>query len=179
MISLDQVLLLEEKVESAVEKIQQLEAENDALRNKCSELTNALSAKSEQLKAYESDQQKIESGIIKAIDRLNSIENSVLKGAGATAAAATVAAPAAAKKPEPVQQAPAKTEPAPAPEAPVEPQMNFDSMDTVEEVAEEAVDEDLPPTEPDFVEEPVDEPVEDAGEEGDGESTDNLGFDIF
>ena len=179
MISLEQVLLLEQKVESAVEKIQQLEAENDALRNKCSELTNALSAKSEQLKAYESDQQKIESGIIKAIDRLNSIENSVLKGAGATAAAATVAAPAAAKKPEPVQQAPAKTEPAPAPEAPVEPQMNFDSMDTVEEVAEEAVDEDLPPTEPDFVEEPVDEPVEDAGEEGDGESTDNLGFDIF
>ncbi|MBO7136608.1 MAG: cell division protein ZapB [Spirochaetaceae bacterium] len=179
MISLEQVLLLEQKVESAVEKIQQLEAENDALRNKCSELTNALSAKSEQLKAYESDQQKIESGIIKAIDRLNSIENSVLKGAGTTAAAATVAAPAAAKKPEPVQQAPAKTEPAPAPEAPVEPQMNFDSMDTVEEVAEEAVDEDLPPTEPDFVEEPVDEPVEDAGEEGDGESTDNLGFDIF
>ena len=179
MISLEQVLLLEQKVESAVEKIQQLEAENDALRNKCSELTNALSAKSEQLKAYESDQQKIESGIIKAIDRLNSIENSVLKGAGATAAAATVAAPAAAKKPEPVQQAPAKPEPAPAPEAPVEPQMNFDSMDTVEEVAEEAVDEDLPPTEPDFVEEPVDEPVEDAGEEGDGESTDNLGFDIF
>lgn len=179
MISLEQVLLLEQKVESAVEKIQQLEAENDALRNKCSELTNALSAKSEQLKAYESDQQKIESGIIKAIDRLNSIENSVLKGAGATAAAATVAAPAAVKKPEPVQQAPAKPEPAPAPEAPVEPQMNFDSMDTVEEVAEEAVDEDLPPTEPDFVEEPVDEPVEDAGEEGDGESTDNLGFDIF
>ena len=179
MISLEQVLLLEQKVESAVEKIQQLEAENDALRNKCSELTNALSAKTEQLKAYESEQQKIESGIIKAIDRLNSIENSVLKGAGATAAAATVAAPAAAKKPEPVQQAPAKPEPAPAPEAPVEPQMNFDSMDTVEEVAEEAVDEDLPPTEPDFVEEPVDEPVEDAGEEGDGESTDNLGFDIF
>ena len=173
MISLEQVLLLEQKVESAVEKIQQLEAENDALRNKCSELTNALSAKSEQLKAYESDQQKIESGIIKAIDRLNSIENSVLKGAGATAAAATVAAPAAAKKPEPVQQAPAKTEPAPAPEAPVEPQMNFDSMDTVEEVAEEAVDEDLPPTEPDFIE----EPVEDSTEEG--EQTDNLGFDIF
>ena len=174
MISLEQVLLLEQKVESAVEKIQQLEAENDALRNKCSELTNALSAKSEQLKAYESDQQKIESGIIKAIDRLNSIENSVLKAAGTTAAAATVE-----KKPEPVQQAPAKAEPAPAPEAPVEPQMNFDSMDTVEEPVEEIVDEDLPPTEPDFVEEPVDEPVEESTEEGDGEAADNLGFDIF
>ena len=176
MISLEQVLLLEQKVESAVEKIQQLEAENDALRNKCSELTNALSAKSEQLKAYESDQQKIESGIIKAIDRLNSIENSVLKAAGTTAAAATVAAPAVEKKPAPVQQAPAKPEPA---SAPVEPQMNFDSMDTVEEPVEEIVDEDLPPTEPDFVEEPVDEPVEEAGEESDGEAADNLGFDIF
>ena len=44
MISLDQVLLLEQKVESAVAKIQQLEGENAALRNKCSELTNALSA---------------------------------------------------------------------------------------------------------------------------------------
>ena len=77
MISLDQVYLLEQKVESAVEKIQQLQAENDALRNKCTELTNALSAKSEQLSSFESDQSQIESGIKKALDRLNSIENSV------------------------------------------------------------------------------------------------------
>lgn len=81
MISLDQVYLLEQKVESAVEKIQQLQAENDALRNKCTELTNALSAKSEQLSNFESDQSQIESGIKKALDRLNSIENSVLKTA--------------------------------------------------------------------------------------------------
>lgn len=82
MISLDQVYLLEQKVESAVAKIQQLEAENDALRNKCTELTNALSAKSEQLSSFEQDQSQIESGILKALDRLNSIENSVLKAAG-------------------------------------------------------------------------------------------------
>ncbi len=82
MISLDQVLLLEQKVESAVAKIAQLQAENDALRSKCSELTNALSSKSEQLSSFESDQSKIESGILKALDRLNSIENSVLKAAG-------------------------------------------------------------------------------------------------
>ena len=82
MITLDQVLLLEQKVESAVAKIQQLEAENDALRNKCSELTNALSAKSEQLSSFETDQNKIEQGIRKALDRLNTIENSVLKAAG-------------------------------------------------------------------------------------------------
>ena len=59
MITLDQVLLLEQKVESAVAKIQQLEAENDALRSKCTELTNALSAKSEQLSSFETDQNKI------------------------------------------------------------------------------------------------------------------------
>ena len=68
MTMLDQVLLLEEKVESAVAKIQQLEAENAALRNKCSELTNALSSKTEQLTNFTSDQNKIESGIQKALD---------------------------------------------------------------------------------------------------------------
>lgn len=81
MISLDQVILLEKKVESAVAKIQQLKAENDALRSKCSELTNALSAKSEQLSSFVNDQSQIENGIKKALDRLNSIENSVLKSA--------------------------------------------------------------------------------------------------
>ena len=175
MISLEQVLLLEQKVESAVEKIQQLEAENDALRNKCSELTNALSAKSEQLKAYESDQQKIESGIIKAIDRLNSIENSVLKGAGQPAAKPEPQAPAEPAVP-PVPPVPQEPEVPPAPETPVEPnKMNFDSMDTVEEapfeeeINEEVVSEDI--------DEVIEEPVDDAGE--DSESADNLGFDIF
>ena len=179
MISLDQILLLEQKVESAVEKIQQLEAENDALRNKCSELTNALSERTEQLTAYESEQSKIESGIIKAIDRLNSIENSVLKAAGTTAAAvaAKPAEPPIPPEPSvpPVPPVPPVTPAPEEPEAPVGPQttMNFDSMDTVEEPAEEIVEEDLPQTEPDFVE----EPVEDSAEEG--EQTDNLGFDIF
>jgi len=79
MISLDQVILLEQKVESAVAKIQQLKQENDALRRQCLELTNALSAKSEQLSSFEIDQNQIEDGIKKALDRLNSIENSVLK----------------------------------------------------------------------------------------------------
>ena len=49
MITFDQILLLQEKIESAANKIKQLQAENDALRSKCAELTNALSSKSEQL----------------------------------------------------------------------------------------------------------------------------------
>jgi len=86
MISLDQILLLERKVESAVEKISQLQSENDALRTKCAELTNALADKSERLSSIEQDQSKIENGILKALDRLNSIENSVLRAGSAASA---------------------------------------------------------------------------------------------
>lgn len=78
MISLDQILVLEKKVESAVNKITQLQAENDALRSKCAELTNALSSKSEQLSSFEQDQGLIESKIVNLINRFNNIENSVL-----------------------------------------------------------------------------------------------------
>ena len=173
MISLDQVYLLEQKVESAVEKIQQLQAENDALRNKCTELTNALSAKSEQLSNFESDQSQIETGIKKALDRLNSIENSVLKTATQINQAAQAAKPAAqetvAPKPAPVQPAPA-AEPAPAPQAetaPVEESApvqapSFDTMDTVPETNVEENFEG---------EEDIDAPEDD--------NHDGLGFDIF
>lgn len=180
MISLDQVYLLEQKVESAVEKIQQLQAENDALRNKCTELTNALSAKSEQLSNFESDQSQIETGIKKALDRLNSIENSVLKTAtqinqAAQAAKTAAPAPQAAVKEE--AAAPVQSAPVTAP--------SFDTMDTVpqtEEAEEEPVEkepENIPeevytPDTPDESfegEEDIDAPEED--------NHDGLGFDIF
>lgn len=95
MISLDQVLLLEEKVESAVSKIEQLNAENAALRRKCAELTNALSAKTEQFSTFQTDQDKIEAGILKALERLNTVENAI--HTAATASTAQAAQPA---KPE-------------------------------------------------------------------------------
>lgn len=78
MISLDQILLLQQKVESAVGKISQLQAENDALSAKCSELTESLARKTEQLSQFERDQNKIEGGILKALEKLNTIENSIL-----------------------------------------------------------------------------------------------------
>ena len=82
MISIDQVLLLEEKVESAVKKIEQLNAENAALRRKCAELSNAFNAKSEQFSTFQNDQSKIEEGILKALSRLNAVENVVLQATG-------------------------------------------------------------------------------------------------
>ena len=84
MISLDQILVLEKKVESAVNKITQLQAENDALRSKCAELTNARSSKSEQLSSFEQDQGLIESKIVNLINRFNNIENSVLDVIGSS-----------------------------------------------------------------------------------------------
>lgn len=85
MISLDQVLQLEEKVESAVKKIEQLNVENAALRRKCAELTNALATKSEQFSSFQTDQSKIEEGILKALSRLNAVENVVLSAVNGAA----------------------------------------------------------------------------------------------
>lgn len=87
MISLDQVLLLQEKVETAVARIgslkaevAQLKSENDALRTKCTELTNSLTAKTEFISALEANQDKIEQGILNALSRLDSLEDAVTEG---------------------------------------------------------------------------------------------------
>ena len=174
MISLDQVYLLEQKVESAVEKIQQLQAENDALRKKCDELTNALSAKSEQLTSFESDQSQIENGIKKALDRLNSIENSVLKTASQNTQAAQAAKPA-------VQAAKPAAQPAPAPqaEAPVQSAPSFDTMENVpeEEVTVETADTPEQALTQNFVEDTFE--GEEETETPEDDNHDGLGFDIF
>ncbi len=160
MISLDQVYLLEQKVESAVAKIQQLQAENDALRSKCNELTNALSAKSEQLTSFESDQSQIENGIKKALDRLNSIENSVLRTA------------------EKINQAGQAAKAAPAPQAEAKPVQSAPSFETMEKVPEEEPAE--TPEEAltqNFVEDTFESEEETEAPEDDNH--DGLGFDIF
>ena len=169
MNTLDQVLLLEQKVESAVEKIQQLQAENDALRSKCAELTNALSAKSEQLSSFETDSSRIETGIQKALDRLNSIENSILK----TGSQVSTSTP-------PVNSTPT-----------VQVVQDFNSMDTIDETQTNAS---KAPVESNVIaeEEPVDssedsmddsiiedEPMEDEAFGDEDPQDEDLGFDIF
>ena len=180
MISLEQVMLLEKKIESAVEKIQQLQAENDALRKKCSELTNALSSKSEQLTSFETDQSQIESGILKALDRLNQIENSVLKVAGQAASTPAVNIQQTAEpvkmQAQPAQVTPVHTQPqnqVPAqPQAPVQPQgLNSQFIQTSSQNNFYTMN-DLPSQSPDA---DFSEPEIEAEEE----NSDNLGFDIF
>lgn len=168
MNTLDQVLLLEQKVESAVEKIQQLQAENDALRSKCAELTNALSAKSEQLSSFETDSSRIETGIQKALDRLNSIENSILK----TGSQVSTSTP-------PVNSTPT-----------VQVVQDFNSMDTIDETQtnaskapaesnvaeEEPVDSSNETMDDSIIE---DEPMEDEAFGDEDPQDEDLGFDIF
>ena len=169
MNTLDQVLLLEQKVESAVEKIQQLQAENDALRSKCAELTNALSAKSEQLSSFETDSSRIETGIQKALDRLNSIENSILK----TGSQVSTSTPQVNSTPT------------------VQVVQDFNSMDTIDETqtnaskapaesnvaAEEETLDSSDETMDDSIIE--DEPMEDEAFGDEDPQDEDLGFDIF
>ena len=100
MISVDQILLLQNKVESAVQKIEQLKSENDALRTKCSELTNALSEKTELLSGFMADEKKIEDGIMSALSRLSSVENALLDKAGAALSEAANVNPAPVAEPK-------------------------------------------------------------------------------
>ena len=118
MISFDQVLLLEEKVEGAVKKIEQLNAENAALRAKVAELSNALNAKSEQFSSFQTDQSKIEEGILKALSRLNAVENVVLQASGA---AQSISQPSSQNPSEtaPAQQAEPVAAPVAVEESPV------------------------------------------------------------
>lgn len=169
MNTLDQVLLLEQKVESAVEKIQQLQAENDALRSKCAELTNALSAKSEQLSSFETDSSRIETGIQKALDRLNSIENSILK----TGSQVPTSTP-------PVNSTPT-----------VQVVQDFNSMDTIDETqtnaskapveSNVAAEEETLDSSEDSMDDSIieDEPMEDEAFGDEDPQDEDLGFDIF
>lgn len=86
MISLDQVQLLEQKVETAVTRIAELQKENEFLREKFSELkvqndellrtNNELGAK---VSLYEQNQPLIEERILNALECLNNVEDAVLR----------------------------------------------------------------------------------------------------
>lgn len=164
MISLDQVELLEAKIESAVEKITQLQVENDALRNRVQELSNALSAKSEQLSLCEKDQAIIETGILKALNRLNSIENTVLKSAGSSTPAAAVSQPAAeavVPSSAPVVEEVSETVAEEALESEVQETIAEDpfNFQSESEVSESEVPEESPVMEEEIIDEEIDIPV--------------------
>ena len=85
MITLDQVQLLEKKVEAIVSKMNDIQRQNVALQEKNRDLIEKNSLLMQKISSFEADQNRIEQGILNALDRLNSMENSALKvGSSAT-----------------------------------------------------------------------------------------------
>ncbi len=137
MISVDTILLLQQKVESAVQKIEQLKSENDALRAERSELTKALSEKTELLSRFSADEKKIEDGILGALTRLDAVENAIIDSSGGFSNA----------------KAEAKVDPAPAVQAetqaaPVQEQASFTAPVQQEEAAAQSVESREPLVQP-------------------------------
>ena len=90
MITLDQIRILEQKVEEAVSLIQRLKQENKDLTAQCVAVEEEKSSLTERISAYEADQERIEQGIIQTLEKLNVIENSVLRVADYSQTAETV-----------------------------------------------------------------------------------------
>ncbi len=80
MLSLDQVRLLENRVEKAVGKIQSLDAENTRLRSQLSALQSHVSELESLVQGFKDDQGRIEEGILNALDRLSAFEDSMFSG---------------------------------------------------------------------------------------------------
>ncbi|MDR0785837.1 MAG: cell division protein ZapB [Treponema sp.] len=77
MSTLDNVKLLETKIEKAVEIIKQLTEENKKLRDKTVGLQEKINDLEFAVLSYKEDQQHIESGIQSVMDRLNQLDDSL------------------------------------------------------------------------------------------------------
>jgi len=79
MISLSQIQLLENKIEKTLKKIISLQSENAELAKKCASYEKTNAELTQRLAVFEENQGAIEKGIVHALERLNSVENSVLQ----------------------------------------------------------------------------------------------------
>lgn len=77
MLSLDQVRLLENRVQKAVGKITSLTDENARLRSQLSGLQTRVNELEGLVRSFKDDQGRIEEGILSALDRLSAFEDSV------------------------------------------------------------------------------------------------------
>ncbi len=77
MISLEQIKLLEQKVEQALKKIIVLQNNNTTLQTENEELKVEIELLKEQCERLEKDEEKIEQGILNVLDKLNNVEDTV------------------------------------------------------------------------------------------------------
>ena len=75
MLNLDQVRLLESKVERAVQMIKSLHTEKDSLKKEIEVRDKRISELEKLIVAFKDDQSKIEEGIINALNQLSAFED--------------------------------------------------------------------------------------------------------
>lgn len=77
MVNLDQIKLLESKVEKAVNLIKSLSEEKDSLKKEVEEKNKRISELENLIIILKDDQSKIEQGIVNALNHLSAFESSV------------------------------------------------------------------------------------------------------
>ena len=77
MLTLDQVKLLEDKVESLIAMVKSLYGERDALRDALQKKDKEIEELSEKVNAYEAEQTKIEERVVNALNQLDVFQSSV------------------------------------------------------------------------------------------------------
>jgi hypothetical protein len=78
MISLEQIRLLESRVEKAVVYIDLLQDENASLKQKLEGYEKRIQDLEVLVRGFQQDQGRIEEGILHALDRLNAFEDAIL-----------------------------------------------------------------------------------------------------
>lgn len=77
MIKLEQIQLLEKKIDNAVEVIELLKRENQALKNTLNKSQMKMGELENLLEQFKGEQNKIEAGIISALSKLDHLEDEV------------------------------------------------------------------------------------------------------
>lgn len=77
MVNLDQIKLLETKVEKAVNLIKSLSEEKDSLKREVEEKNKRISELENLIIVFKDDQSKIEQGIVNALNHLSAFESSI------------------------------------------------------------------------------------------------------
>lgn len=77
MITIEQIQKLDQKVQAAVEKISTLTRENASLKGKLDQYQKRINELEVLIDRFKQDQAQIENGIIRALEQLDKLEDSV------------------------------------------------------------------------------------------------------
>ncbi|MDR1105749.1 MAG: cell division protein ZapB [Treponema sp.] len=82
MVTLDQVKLLETKVEKAIGYVEKVSGENTGLRERLESYQKRIDELEVLVETFKEDQSRIEDGILSTLDRLNQFEDAIERSLG-------------------------------------------------------------------------------------------------